>query len=336
MTTTTTIAPLANVNSFKNYPIPFVVQVGTEYMRVTHAPDYPTFGTTTGSLTVVRGVLSTGADNGSPHVPTGNTIHAIGDALTVVPTALYPLAPSFSVSSAGDSLVENLLIDGAELRAPLWLTQVMSATYDEPGSINQHTVNYGGGGGVQPELFIIPPYVAAYGNTAPIIYMTSRSGQGPFITPGDDWPFRSKITLSAEEVHTDGVISADGMTVQGVGQNATFTLSSTTYAAGSTLCESGFFAPPSGRVVVSVGGECAGCNISFEIRNINVSGTVVYAADDIRCFGNNTTTLGRGSYSVLIGLLVPGNEYYIRTMHRQISGGTGSLQYRRLVIAPSL
>lgn len=125
---------------------------------------------------------------------------------------------------------------------------------------------------------------------------------------------------------------------------------STSWAAGSPACGTAFTAPDSGKVKITVSGSITqGTNgnemrLGFEVRTGSTvgSGTSTLAADRFRAYvigrAVNTGGAAYGSASYgpyLLTGLTPGDPYNVRTMH-QVSGGTGGLEYRSVLVEPVL
>lgn len=119
------------------------------------------------------------------------------------------------------------------------------------------------------------------------------------------------------------------------------TTTSTTFATNGANVELTFVAPPSGAAMVVVGGQlvngAAGNQVflGFEVRNTNVSGSVVVAASDNNALESKSTTDFMASMVIPISGLTPGNTYYARALHR-VTAGTGTLTRRRLNVIPMM
>lgn len=126
-------------------------------------------------------------------------------------------------------------------------------------------------------------------------------------------------------------------------------VSSTSFIAGSPVCGLTFVAPPSGAVYVTVSGtiSCASngneISLSWELRTGNVvgSGSAVYSASTARCItagravNTGAAALNSASRRYRAGSLTAGSSYNVRTMH-YVTGGTGTVDYRELLIEPVL
>ena len=122
----------------------------------------------------------------------------------------------------------------------------------------------------------------------------------------------------------------------------------TSYAAGSTVCGGTFTAPSTGRVYVTVSGRLSSASngeqafLSYEIRTGTSigAGTVAQATSDNRALiTSRAVNTGAASYlaasrRVLVTGLTGGADYNIRTMHK-VTGGSGGVEYRALLIEPA-
>lgn len=125
-------------------------------------------------------------------------------------------------------------------------------------------------------------------------------------------------------------------------QDASDTSTSTAYTtADMTPCGTAFEAPPSGRVYVHLSslidnGAANTMFVSFEVRAGDTvgAGTVFQAASDntsISWLNTNEAHFGR---SFLVTGLTAGSDYNVQLMHR-VTAGTGTLQYRYVVVEPT-
>lgn len=125
-------------------------------------------------------------------------------------------------------------------------------------------------------------------------------------------------------------------------QDASDTTVSTSYTtADMTVCGTAFEAPPSGRVYIHLSSfiDNSGANttfVSFEVRAGDTvgAGTVFQAASDntsISWLNVNEAHFGR---SFLVTGLTAGADYNVQLLHK-VSAGTGTLQYRYVVVEPT-
>jgi hypothetical protein len=127
-------------------------------------------------------------------------------------------------------------------------------------------------------------------------------------------------------------------------QDASDTTVSTSYTtADMTVCGNSFVAPASGRVLVHLSGRLDnnGANttfLGFEARTGSVvgSGTVVtgFGADDSRSISRNNINEVQFGRSFLVTGLTAGDDYNVRLMHR-VTAGTGTIEYRHVIIEPT-
>jgi hypothetical protein len=121
-----------------------------------------------------------------------------------------------------------------------------------------------------------------------------------------------------------------------VSSQTNITTTSQTFAALSSPLALTFIAPASGSVWVNL--DCAletndaatAAYCGFEIRNTNISGSQVVAANDsdaCQCQGSNFASFGK---RVLVTGLTPGNLYFIRDMGRVGGAFTASFFYRKI------
>ena len=124
-----------------------------------------------------------------------------------------------------------------------------------------------------------------------------------------------------------------------VSDSTNITTTSTTFVPGSPQVSTTFTGPPSGRVLVFISAHIEGndperaLNISFEIRETNVSGSLIYPLDSndgLRMQGINN--LQATAVRQITGLTV-GQLYFIRTLH-SVTAGTGSIFHRRIGVQP--
>src|SRR5690606_38519382 len=126
-----------------------------------------------------------------------------------------------------------------------------------------------------------------------------------------------------------------------------FSFTHTTYGTGSTSgtytdCGVAFMAPTTGRVLVIlsaqiVNGVGATTRMAPVVREGPVigSGPEIVPANDVNSIANQGTNAPILAAQVtLIGNLSPGETYNVRLEHR-VSGGTGTLRNRRVVVIPS-
>lgn len=126
-----------------------------------------------------------------------------------------------------------------------------------------------------------------------------------------------------------------------------FSFTHTTYGVGSTSgtyvdCGTAFMAPTTGRVLLILSGEIFNSALSTTrmapvVREGPVigSGPEIVPAVDVNSIANQ----GDNSFILagqvtLIENLSPGEVYNVRLEHR-VSGGTGTLRNRRVVVIPS-
>jgi hypothetical protein len=156
------------------------------------------------------------------------------------------------------------------------------------------------------------------------------------------------IALSSSTVTVSGVVTADSgmkssrmrLATQGF-DSAAATTTSTTFATPGTVVETTFIAPPSGVVMVVIGGQlvngAAGNQLflGFEVRNTNVSGSVVLAASDNNALQSKDVNDFMASMIIPVSGLTAGNTYYVRLLNR-VTAGTGTMTRRRLNVIPLL
>lgn len=127
-------------------------------------------------------------------------------------------------------------------------------------------------------------------------------------------------------------------------EDASDTSTSTSYTtADMNVCGETFEAPPSGRVLIHISAyiENSAANntfMGFEVRAGTVvgSGTVVtgFGADDSRAISRNNINEAHFGRTFAVTGLTPGSDYNAQLMHR-VTAGTGTLQYRHIVIEPT-
>lgn len=119
------------------------------------------------------------------------------------------------------------------------------------------------------------------------------------------------------------------------------TTRSTSWVPGNPQVSSSFVAPPSGQVMVTVFAQLeaespssAACG--FEIRNgPNASGSIFRAANSSDAASSQDKYWTGSSRRVLVSGLVPGQTYFIRTMHRTSnSSSTATIFFRSLLVEP--
>ena|SRR5690606_11436361 len=125
-----------------------------------------------------------------------------------------------------------------------------------------------------------------------------------------------------------------------------FSFTNTTYGTGVSSgtyvdCGTAFMAPTTGRVLVILSGEIlnasgATTRMAPVVREGPVigSGAVIVPANDVNSVTNQGSTAILTAQVALIENLSPGETYNVRLEHR-VSGGTGTLRNRRVVVIPS-
>jgi len=125
-----------------------------------------------------------------------------------------------------------------------------------------------------------------------------------------------------------------------------FSFTHTTYGTGSTSgtyvdCGTAFMAPTTGRVLVILSGEISNASgattrMAPVVREGPVigSGALIVPASDVNSVTNQGSTAILTAQVALIENLSPGETYNVRLEHR-VSGGTGTLRNRRVVVIPS-
>lgn len=125
-----------------------------------------------------------------------------------------------------------------------------------------------------------------------------------------------------------------------------YTCTNTTFGVGTTGgtyadCGVAFVAPTTGRVKIDHSGWQSNSAANFTMTAPVVrqgstvgSGTVVLAASD----DNTVAVAGGGAQyrngtSILVTGLTPGSAYNVRIEHR-VSGGTGTIQRRNVIVTP--
>ncbi|MGI5286650.1 hypothetical protein ACQEVF_25380 [Nonomuraea polychroma] len=121
-------------------------------------------------------------------------------------------------------------------------------------------------------------------------------------------------------------------------------ISSTSYIAGTPTVSVTFTAPTSGAVLLSVGvaaSDNGGTNrvhLSPEVRENDVSGTVVLAADvtnrGVGTPSSASANTHRSRTTLLTGL-TPGGTYFARTMHKVSGGTTADISVREIIVTPT-
>lgn len=163
-------------------------------------------------------------------------------------------------------------------------------------------------------------------------------------------PYTGKIIMRSDDDNRvyiyngaswqEALIVENIMAAQQVVSASDVTTSSTSYTSLSPEVGITFVAPPSGKVYVTVSGalECSGFGtafLSYEIRDDNVSGAVVIAADDdYQAIAQQEDKFSQGSARHMASLTA-GETYYCRLMSRATSG-TASFFNRVLLIEPVL
>lgn len=128
-------------------------------------------------------------------------------------------------------------------------------------------------------------------------------------------------------------------------------ITSTTPAAGSPACGFAFVAPPSGGIYVTVSGRINQSSngnetlLGFQIRSGGTvgSGTIQLDFSSLRTITCGRAVVTSGSsmmtgsrrYRVGPGTLTAGSTFNIQTMH-WVSGGTGQVDYREVIVEPLL
>ena len=125
-----------------------------------------------------------------------------------------------------------------------------------------------------------------------------------------------------------------------------FSFTHTTYGTGSTSgtyvdCGTAFMSPTTGRVLVILSGEISNASgattrMAPVVREGPVigSGALIVPASDVNSVTNQGSTAILTAQVALIENLSPGEVYNVRLEHR-VSGGTGTLRNRRVVVIPS-
>lgn len=126
-------------------------------------------------------------------------------------------------------------------------------------------------------------------------------------------------------------------------------ITSTSWAQGTPVVSIVFVAPPSGRVFITVSGSIAQTangnetRLSYELLTGAVvgSGTTVAGPSTLRgimcgrAVNSGAAAVLSASYRRPVSGLTPGASYNLRTMH-SVSGGTGTVENRELVMEPVL
>ena len=105
-----------------------------------------------------------------------------------------------------------------------------------------------------------------------------------------------------------------------------------------------FTAPPSGIVYVTTTAALEGsagttAYVAWEMRENNVSGSIVHAAtDDVKAVAQQDLFNHQGSTRTRATGLTPGNQYYARVMKRinQGGGSWGQIFYAGLLVEPAI
>lgn len=126
-----------------------------------------------------------------------------------------------------------------------------------------------------------------------------------------------------------------------------FSFTITTYGTGSTSgtyvdCGVAFMAPTTGRVLLILSGEIHNSGLSTtRMAPVVREGPVIGSGPEIVPASNENSIANQGSNSfilasqvTLIENLNPGETYNVRLEHR-VSGGTGTLRNRRVIVIPS-
>lgn len=116
-------------------------------------------------------------------------------------------------------------------------------------------------------------------------------------------------------------------------------ISSTSYAAGSTQCSVTFTANTMGRAKIDWWGRMQGDGtfrvfLGIEVRENNVSGTVIEAASDTEAAQTAVASTGTYPGMMLLSGLTSGGTYFVRTMHKVAGGTTSDIFTRRIIVTP--
>lgn len=155
----------------------------------------------------------------------------------------------------------------------------------------------------------------------------------------------SAVTGNKDVATKEYVDNVMPTTVFSADQTTFADISSGSLAAGSPACDVTFIAPPSGKVLVTVGANLRDqststrATVQFEIRNTNSSGAVFLAASVYRgvvTFGQSTGGDYAGfSRTTGVSGLTAGNTYYARTLHGRVgSGTTVDIAGREIIVQP--
>lgn len=131
------------------------------------------------------------------------------------------------------------------------------------------------------------------------------------------------------------------MSPQQVSDTTQVSTTSTTFVVGNPVVSITFNAPASGAVYVTVGGACEASSpvsaaVTYQMRETDANGTVVQAANDERSFGVQDQFWVRGCNRSIVSGLTPGQQYFVRTMHRVSGSGTATIFARSLMVEPVL
>lgn len=124
-----------------------------------------------------------------------------------------------------------------------------------------------------------------------------------------------------------------------------FTCTNTSYGVTTTGgtyndCGVAFMAPPTGRVLINYNAQSSNTSVSTLVSPVIREGatvgsgvTVSAASDDDSIAGQASNEHRRGATRLVSGL-TPGDSYNVRLEHR-VSGGTGSIRRRSVIVAPA-
>jgi hypothetical protein len=128
-------------------------------------------------------------------------------------------------------------------------------------------------------------------------------------------------------------------------------ITSTTPAAGSPACGFSFVAPPSGGVYVTVSGRINQSSngnetlLGYQVRSGGTVGTGTIQVDysSFRAIATGRAVVTSGSsmasasrrHRINPGDLTAGSTFNVQTMH-WVTGGTGSVDYREVIVEPVL
>jgi hypothetical protein len=165
------------------------------------------------------------------------------------------------------------------------------------------------------------------------------------------YPHAPRIGESVTRWPSGGVATWDGTAWEVTGWARKFrpveafdttnvTSASTTFEAGTPQVSVTYVSPPSGSVYVTVSASLevfspSTASCGFEVRQTNVSGVVVAAADSDFAVGVQSADLITASRRKLISGLTPFSTYFFRTMHRtSTAADTATMWSRALLIEP--